>query len=93
MYAGCGCISLCLCVYLCLYVCLCLCVCERDFLFSFVGGRGGGGEVVCATLLKSSTSDYAVKNFRREVIDEDGWFHTGDIGLWLPGGRLKIIDR
>jgi len=19
--------------------------------------------------------------------------HTGDIGLWLPGGRLKIIDR
>lgn len=29
----------------------------------------------------------------REVLDEESWLHTGDIGLWLPGGRLKIIDR
>ncbi|KAL3538104.1 hypothetical protein ACH5RR_001470 [Cinchona calisaya] len=29
----------------------------------------------------------------REVIDDESWLHTGDIGLWLPGGRLKIIDR
>lgn len=29
----------------------------------------------------------------REVVNDEGWLQTGDIGLWLPGGRLKIIDR
>ncbi|XLT75820.1 hypothetical protein HN873_032094 [Arachis hypogaea] len=29
----------------------------------------------------------------REVINEEGSLHTGDIGMWLPGGCLKIIDR
>ncbi|KAJ1926377.1 medium-chain fatty acid-CoA ligase faa2 [Tieghemiomyces parasiticus] len=29
----------------------------------------------------------------REVIDVDGWVHSGDIGTLLPNGAIKIIDR
>jgi len=29
----------------------------------------------------------------REVMDEDNWLHTGDIGRWTPHNTMKIIDR
>lgn len=36
---------------------------------------------------------YKMTDKTEHSIDDDGWFHTGDIGVWLPGGRLRIVDR
>jgi long-chain acyl-CoA synthetase len=36
---------------------------------------------------------YKRPDLTAECIDKDGWFHTGDIGVWVEEKFLKITDR
>jgi long-chain acyl-CoA synthetase len=36
---------------------------------------------------------YKESELTKEVIDTDGWLHTGDIGIMVEGKYLKITDR
>ncbi|EFC45835.1 predicted protein [Naegleria gruberi] len=48
---------------------------------------------VCIRGPNISLGYYKEEEKTREVYDTDGWFHTGDIGRWLPSGQLAIVDR
>lgn len=36
---------------------------------------------------------YKDEEYTKTVIDEEGWFHTGDVGKMIEGKYLKITDR
>lgn len=43
----------------------------------------------------ASLFEHYYKNLEKtkETIDHEGWMHSGDIGVFLPNGAFKVIDR
>ena len=81
----------------CAYVCL---QPDGNIKFDSVGLPAPGVEVKLAdngeVLVKSAAmlkEYYKRPDATAEVIDSDGYFHTGDAGIFDDEGHLKIIDR
>jgi len=52
----------------------------------------GRGEVVIRGA-SVSAGYFKQPDKTEEVFDKEGWFHTGDVGLFTPDGNLMLVDR
>jgi long-chain acyl-CoA synthetase len=73
---------------------------EKDRMFGTVGPILKGVEVklepdgeICCKGDNVMMGYYKRPDLTAEVIDKDGFFHTGDIGMFVEGKFLKITDR
>jgi len=69
---------------------------EMGYLHTDTSHRGqpcqGRGEI-CIRGPSVFLGYYKDDKKTKETIDEEGWLHSGDIGLWTLEGTLKIVDR
>ncbi|XP_065163233.1 long-chain-fatty-acid--CoA ligase 5 isoform X2 [Atheta coriaria] len=70
----------------------CCCVKLVDVPEMEYWARNNQGEI-CVKGTNVFAGYYKDAERTQETIDEGGWHHTGDVGMWLPNGCLKIIDR
>lgn len=73
---------------------------EKGFMIGTVGRPLKGVSIMIAEdgeiLIKGPNvmmGYYKRPDLTAEVLDNDGWLHTGDIGIFVEGQYLKITDR